>query len=805
MDERKEQIFVSVRSLVEFIYRSGDLDNRSYTASEKAMAEGNRIHRLLQKREGIGYQAEVSLSHSFFTGRYEIVLEGRADGIISAYCPNPIGNPEETAICYVDEIKGTYRSMRHIKQVEQVHLSQAKSYAYMYLVREELEEIGVRITYCNMETEEVRYFHFRYTKEEIEAWFFETMAAYQKWTDYSYDWKNRKVKSIQSMQFPFPYREGQKQLLAYVYQSVKEEKKLFLQAPTGVGKTISTIYPSLKAVGEGMGDKIFYLTAKTITRTVAEQTFSLLKGVGLACKTLTLTAKDKICPMEKTNCTPVACERAKGHFERVNDCMYEMLTREETFVAQTIAQYASEYKVCPFELSLDLSLFVDAIICDYNYVFDPRAYLRRFFGENSKSKHIFLIDEAHNLLERGRDMYSASLYKEHVLSLKAKLKESGEGLYHVKKILVSLNKINTEMLAFKRSGEGLILLHSIEYFVRLLERLKEQMDAHLEEVDDSPVKEEILEFYFELSHFLSIYDIHNDKYVIYGLENEQGEFFVKMLNVDPCENLAICMQRGRSTTLFSATFLPIQYYKSLLGGVEEDYEAYAHSVFESKKRGVFIASDVSSKYARRTQSEYEKIAYYIYATIQAKDGNYLVFCPSYAYMERLCAAMDLEQMKDFLSVRIQKESMTEEEREEFLRAFEENRAQNLVGFCVMGGIFSEGIDLREESLIGAIIVGTGFPMVGEERELLKSYFDEELGGGFDYAYRYPGMNKVLQSAGRVIRTVKDEGVVVLLDERFLQKEYQQLFPREWETIVTVNSNTVEDAIQDFWEERKLSP
>lgn len=349
-------IHISVRNLVEFILRSGDIDNRKAVAPENAMQEGSRIHRMIQRRMGSDYHAEVPLQYLYETENYRILIDGRADGIIDATQSN--GN-----MVTIDEIKGTYREIHRIKEAQQVHLAQASCYAYFYAKQQELSAIRIRITYCNMETEELKYFHYEYTIRELENWFMEIINSYRRWADFQYEWQGLRQQSIKQLVFPFPYREGQKNLVTYVYQTIYHRKKLFIEAPTGVGKTISTVFPSIKAMGEGKGQRIFYLTAKTITRTVANDTLELLRKQMLRLKSVTLTAKDKICFIEETECNPVDCPYAKGHFDRINDAIYDLLIHEDNFSREKIEEYAARHKVCPFEMSLDMSLFADMIIC----------------------------------------------------------------------------------------------------------------------------------------------------------------------------------------------------------------------------------------------------------------------------------------------------------------------------------------------------------------------------------------------------------------------------------------------------------
>lgn len=796
------EVRISVRSLVEFILRSGNIDNRRTVSSDNAMQEGGRIHRMIQRRMGPEYQAEVSLRYVYDAGEYEIVVEGRADGIIT--------EKSQTVKVTIDEIKGTFQDLKKMKGPVPVHLAQAKCYAYIHARQQKLTNIRVRMTYCHMETEEIRYFHHDYTYDELEAWFQDLMKQYRRWADYSFMWQKARQESIRQMAFPFSYREGQKELATYVYQTIYHKRKLFIEAPTGVGKTISTVFPALKAMGEELCEKIFYLTAKTITRTVADDTFALLRERGLKLKIVILTARDKICFMEEAECNPVYCPFAKGHYDRINEAMFDLLTHEDSYTRETIETYAAKHQVCPFEMCLDMSLFSDAVICDYNYVFDPHVYLRRFFSEGIQGEYIFLIDEAHNLVERGRDMYSAVLRKEDFLELKRTVKAYDE------RIASNLDKCNRELLSLKRECDTYRVEENIEGFVRTLIRLSSAIEDYLEDHEDSPVRREILAFYFEVSHFLEMYELLDESYVIYTQMQEDGSFVVKLFCVNPAKNLKNCMMRGRSTILFSATLLPIQYYKKLLGAEEGDYEVYAKSVFRPEKLGLYIGSDVTSRYTRRSDEEYYRIASYIHNVIQKRHGNYMLFFPSHAFLRQV---YDIFQhyfnAEETVECILQEDYMNEEAREAFLNRFTGNEAcdlsliqmeieieeeRSLLGFCVMGGIFGEGIDLKNDSLIGALIVGTGLPQVCDEREILKKYFEGWGENGFDYAYRYPGMNKVLQAAGRVIRTAEDFGIVALLDERFLAPAYQRLFPREWREYEVVTVDQIGRKVERFWDE-----
>lgn len=775
-------IRISVRSLVEFILREGDIDNRVSGSMEKdAMLLGGKIHRKIQSRMGTNYTAEVPLKIQMPCDGFVLQIEGRADGVL-----------KDDGKVLIDEIKGILRSLEHLEAPVPVHLAQAKCYAYIYAVQNSLKCIDVQMTYCQMETEEIRRFCQEFEFQELQTWFQDLVTQYEKWAKFEIEWRNVRNDSIRQIEFPFPYREGQRDLVASVYRTILRKKKLFIQAPTGVGKTMATVFPAVRAVGEGLGEKIFYLTAKTIMRTVAEQAFSLLKEKGLLYKTITLTAKEKICFCEEAECNPDACPYAKGHFDRVNDAVFDLITHSGDWSREVLEEQAKKHMVCPFEMSLDVSNWADAVICDYNYAFDPQAHLKRFFSESGKGEYLFLIDEAHNLVERGREMYSASLYKEDLLEVRKLVKAEDP------KLAKCLSECNQQFLELKRECEHYQILKSVSHIALKLMNVLSKLEDYLEECKDAEKKKRVLDFYFAVRSFLNIHDIMDENYVIFSEMMEDGRFQIKLFCVNPAVNLQNYLEQGNSTIFFSATLLPVHYYKKLLSVEKDDYAVYAHSSFPQENKFLFIGTDVSTRYTRRGESTYQRFARYIAVMAEQKKGNYMAFFPSYRFLEEVHTCF-LECVDHEVDSICQVSYMDEEQREEFLEEFEQEREKSLVAFCVMGGIFSEGIDLTDDKLIGAVIAGTGLPQVCTEREILKQYFNAADMDGFDYAYLYPGMNKVLQSAGRVIRTESDRGVILLLDDRFRAMRYREVFPREWQQYQLGSVKNLEQEIRTFWE------
>lgn len=812
-----EEIKISVRNLVEFVLREGDIDNRRGVGSkEEAMQAGSRLHRKLQKRAGASYRAEVPLSMEIAEEGFVLKLEGRADGII-----------EEPEGITVDEIKGMYKNILKLKEPYGVHVAQAKCYAYIYAKEKGLTEITVRMTYCNLETEQIKYFHELCPFSELEDWFMQLIGRYMVWARREYDHKKRCLISIEPLEFPYSYRKGQRDMTASVYTSIKRGENLFVQAPTGIGKTMATIFPAVKAMGQRCGEKIFYLTAKTSLAEVAQNSFDVLRKEGLVFQTIAITAKEKMCVMEETECNPVACPYAKGHYDRVNDAIFDIITHEERIDRETLLCYAEKHKVCPFEFSLDVSLFVDGIICDYNYAFDPRVNLKRYFGDGVRGDYIFLVDEAHNLVDRAGVMYSAALMKEdfihvkHVLSEDLKLMASkkeeaqlsfleteeerteseepkaGELIEKQRKLMTALNRCNQAMVEYRRRCETYQVVEDIEDFALKLMGLASAYENYLEVAKEIPGQDAVLQLYFDLLHFNNMYEARDEGTVIYMEQFPNNSFMIKLYCVNPAGHLRGCLERARATIFFSATMLPIHYYKELLGNQETDRAIYIQSPFAAENRRILIGSDVSSRYKRRGKAEYRKFCEYIDAVYHEKAGNYMVFFPSYQMLGDVYEVACEQGLTERMDIMCQSAGMTEEERHTFLKCF--YAEENVVAFCILGGIFSEGIDLAKESLIGVFIIGTGLPMVCNEREIMMQYFEKRGGRGFDYAYRYPGMNKVEQAAGRVIRTEEDRGLIFLLDDRFYSRDTIRLFPAEWSDYELTDRYHAAETAAEFWE------
>jgi len=775
-----KEVVISIRNLVEFVLMSGNLDSR-FMGSSRAV-EGTKAHQKLQKSYGDEYTPEVTLKYSFEYKNYNMTVQGRADGILI----------DENSVV-IDEIKSTTMPLELLEENKSpTHWGQAKCYGYIYAREKNLENMDIQLTYYNLDTEKIKKFRQNFSFEELETFFNKLINDYYNWVDTLEKWKKKRDISIKELQFPFQdYRRGQRELAVAVYRTIKEEKRLFAQAPTGIGKTISTLFPTVKALSEGITSKIFYLTSKTITRQVAEEAFTKMRDRGLRFKTVTLTAKDKVCFEKGKKCTPEECGFAKGHFDRLREGLNDLFNNEDAFTREIIEEYALKHNICPFEFSLDIALWADGVICDYNYAFDPRIYLRRFFVDE-KGDYTFLIDEAHNLVDRSRTMFSAELNKKAFLDQKRIMKDKSP------KISKSLHNLNTFMINMnKQCGEASFYVQKDEpkEIYPLLGNFIREAEEWLKEGDKREGYEDLLELYFNVLAFLKITEFYDERYITY-VDKKNKDVFLKIFCLDPSYLLGKAIKRGKSAIFFSATLTPLQYFKEIFGGNEEDYRIRLGSPFDSENLGLIVVDYISTKYKNRDNS-YIPIVDAIAKVVKEKDGNYFVFFPSYQYLRRV---LDLFVEKHpNINVIEQGSTMSEEEREEFLSKFKIQSETTLVAFGVLGGIFSEGIDLVGDRLIGAIIVGVGLPQLSLEVNLIMDYFNNKNNNGYEYAYLFPGMNKVLQGAGRVIRTEKDKGIVCLIDDRFTSYSYQKLFPPEWKHFKRANKvDKISNYIDEFW-------
>ena len=772
---------LSVHQLVDFLLRNGDIDNRVF--NKATMGEGIKIHTFYQKAQKANYIPEYYLCETFNVDDFVVTLDGRADGVI-----------EGKNFVAIDEIKSTIIDLDDFyKQQGNWHLGQAKCYALMYTHLKCLDQISIYLTYIHQLTKEKKIVEFLYTTKELEEYVNNLINQYLEFYKYIYQRKILRNKSAIDVKFPFStYRSGQKKLAKYVYSVAKDGGTLFCEAPTGIGKTISTLYPSIKTFSDGYNEKIFYLTAKNSGKEAAFNTVNLLLKNGLIASDIVLTAKEKMCFCNGKACNPDECIYTKDYYSKLRNVLMESIKNYNEFSKDLILSIAYKNKMCPFELSLDLSLFVDIIICDYNYFFDPQVYLKRFFDEDA-SKVVTLIDEAHNLPERGRDMYSSSISFNKFKKARKSLSKLKHQKY--KKAARKIAKMFENYSTFEKGNtiiDSLSLVDCIgidDYLMASIDVMKH----HHEFVSD-----EFMDFYFELNKLAKLFDYFDESFVLY-VENCDDDLKLKLLCLNPRAHLLSSLSKTKGNIIFSATMSPISYYLEMIGGSENSPYLKLPSPFKKENLCLMVAPKVSIKYKNR-DATLQIVSDYLSNFVKGKVGNYLIYVPSYAYLEKLLPYLSFSDA----NLIIQEKGMNDDEKLAFLSNFVDKPNKTVVGLSVLGGAFSEGVDLVNERLIGVAVIGVGLPQICFEREQIKQYFEKKEGKhGFKYSYIDPGMNKVMQAVGRLIRTEKDRGVALLIDERYATSTYRDLFKEEWKDYKVVTSpNEVEDIVEDFWDSKK---
>ncbi len=779
------EIKIGIKQLVEFILRSGSIDSR-FTGTDRALL-GAKIHRKLQKAAGKDYIAEKSLSIELCEGDILYRLHGRADGIIF-----------KDGKYIIDEIKTVSTPLEFVDEnYSRAHWAQGCFYGYIICKENEAEAVTIQLTYYNIDTDEIKRIAREYTFRQLESEVYSVLKEYRKWALLSASWQEERNKSLKQLQFPFAeYRPGQRPMAVSVYNTIRKSDRLFLCAPTGTGKTMSTVFPSLKAMGEGLCDKLFYLTAKTVTARAATDAVKILydKMPGLALKSINITAKDKVCFLEKRNCNPGACPYARGYYDKINDILYEEIKNGSVFSQQAIMDTALKNSLCPYELSLDISEWCDVIICDYNYLFDPTVHLQRFF-DVKKGEYVFLIDEVHNLPDRAREMYSAYLDKKTFFEIKKNAEISD------KKLKKALNGINNVFIEYRHRFDDIEENHIVretqpQDMEKRLRNFVKTCADYFDRNKDTETDEKLLAAYFDTKFFLRIFEEFDEKYVTLFIKSKDN-ISVRLFCTDPSRHIDNALSAGRRAVAFSATLNPINYYRQIAGGKGE--AVYVPSPFSQHNMGLFVADSISTKYKDREQTV-DEICRMLYTMCSAKKGNYIAYFPSYAYMN--IAYRRYSQLYPERNTALQTQGMTDEERAEYISLFDIRHPDGLLGFCVMGGIYGEGIDLTGDRLIGCAVVGVGLPQINVQQDTLKDYYDKNGYDGFAYAYQYPGMNKVMQAAGRVIRTAEDRGTVLLIDSRFTTRRYLENMPAHWSHLrVVKNSAELDEKLKIFWNKK----
>lgn len=774
---RKITLDLSVHQLVDFLLRKGDIDNRVFNRT--TMNEGTLLHALYQAKQGDNYLSEYPLKTSITIDEVTINIQGRADGVIVK------GNSYT-----IDEIKTSSVDIKIFKEQNlEWHLGQAKVYAYMLALEKELKEVNIKMTYISQSDRHdkiIDYYSFLYS--ELERFVYDLLNEYLMFYNIILRLEEKRNASIKTLEFPFTtYRKGQKEMMKYAYGIASKGGSLFVEAPTGIGKTMSTLFPFIKALNEDEKGKIFYLTAKSSGKLNARKAIQILKEKGLSLIDILITAKEKICPLKERNCNPDECPYARGYYNKINDVIKEALMLFNSFDFDTIKSISEVHQVCPFELELDLSLFSDVIICDYNYMFDPLSYMKRYFDEDS-SHYLALVDEAHNLISRSRDMYSASFSYSDYLKVKQSLRKVANK--KLKLALSKFGKIFDAYLDLPLKENEYPDLSPIDF--KIIDRFITYYQS-LEEEDKQGITKEYKDFYLDIFTFHKIYSYFDETFLFY-IDKKENDIIFKIISLDTSQFVKSIVSRLKGAIFFSATLSPMDYYVNSLGGNKETPTLSLASPFPKENFHLLIAPKVSVKYKNREQSLPE-VRNYIKTFISQKVGNYFVYFPSYEYQEMFLK--DFPEMEG-IHYHIQDKDMNELQREDFLNNFIPEPKETHVGFVIIGGAFGEGVDLVSDRLIGVAIIGIGLSKINYESDKIASYYEEMLSQGYLYAYLYPGMNKVMQAVGRLIRSESDRGSALLVDERYMHHAYRSLFKKEWEHYeVVLSKDDLEESLQKF--------
>lgn len=778
-----KEIVLSVHGLVDFLLRSGNIDNRIFNNS--SMAEGSRVHLRYQQIQNNNYLSEEELSCEIVVDDFKFVISGRADGIILG---------KKTPI--IDEIKSTVIELeKFYEENKNWHLGQAKVYAYMYAKENELDTMGVRLTYISQKDDEDKLIiNFSYSFDELEEFITNLCVDYLSFYKMIDLHKNQVKISADALDFPYGnYRPGQRDLAKYVYGTILNEDTLFIEAPTGIGKTISTLFPAIKSIPKCGSEKIFYLSAKAMAKEVAFDASKLMLEKGLDAKVIKLNSKEKMCFTGEHRCNPDECLFAIGYYDKLRSILTEIVQNESLINDEVIYKYANRYQVCPFELQLDVSLFCDLVICDYNYLFDPIVYLKRYF-ELSKTNYVALIDETHNLVDRSREMYSTSLELDEFLKVQKKFKKFKHPKFKrsLKKIIVYLNDIN------ECEDEYMIQEEDFDpYFYELLMNYFKQCQDILKNFPE--VNYDIfIDNFRNVNRFLKISEFISKGFITY-YQKDKDNLFAHIKCVDSSKLVKDTLRKLKSSIFFSATLTPIDYYVKCLGGNDDTPIMKLESPFPSENCLTLVRSDLSTRYKDRINT-YKEISKTIDLVIKKKVGNYLVFFSSYQYLEEVYSRMEFDPNIRYIK---QTRDMEDKDKNKFLSYFEVDPTKTTVGFAVLGGIFSEGIDFYSDKLIGAIVVGVGLPQISFERDLIKEHFDSEEINGYEYAYVNPGITKIIQAAGRVIRSENDKGIIVFIDDRFKQFKYRNILQKQYKNNQYVtNERQIEFLLEQFWKKHK---
>ncbi len=762
-------------------------------------------------------QTEVPLEKTTAVGGITVTVQGFAD-IIS--CDGDIHTVEEIkTVGYMDVSLSPFS--------DPAHFAQATLYACMLAESAGLSEVQVKLTYLKRSNGSKTVFTARFSKIALLRMFdalVERAAGFIQIAAARYSVFPDEVKKM-----PFPYRsirDGQADFVKEAYRAMVHGKSLLVSAPTGIGKTISSVFPAVKAVGAGKIDRIFYFTAKNVTGIAALDAAREIVKHAPHFRAVMIQAKEQVCPYKKT--APELNLRLKCRFCEKVDSIPEALGKSSVsyrerqlaaltallksadgiYTAARVRKTADEYNICPYELSLDLSEYCTMLVCDYNYVIDDNIRFKRYFKDVKRcaeEKYVFLFDEAHNLPDRTRNTYSATVTSALVREIAdlsdtyfledAEFQAAANGLCDAMDELASVCVENEYV---RQTDEGEVSGGFYESsrvpdgLVKSAAELAKLMGRYIRDGEDSA--EVLSEYYTKISKLVFAARFF-DKGFRFFASRKGNHITAELLCLDPSGMIQAMTKVARSVVMFSATLSPMEYFVEVTG-LKHAVTLELESPYARDNLCLIAYDSISTRFADRKGTA-EECAEVIAEAASARRGNYLVYFPSYDYMKRVCRLF--AQAMPECTIVMQRQGMSYRERERFIEVFHKRVNEWVVGFCVLGGMFSEGIDLAGESLIGAIIIGTGMPQLSAERNIMAAYYDEKTERGRDFAYICPGMNKVLQAAGRVIRSESDRGIVLLIDDRLGDPSMKRLFPKHWRHMkYTGDPLSMRSILKEFW-------
>lgn len=767
------------------------------------MEEGSRLHKeyqqsLIEKyiNSDVIYRKELKVKEEVEYKNITYIINGRVDSFI-----------EYKNKIIIEEIKSVGTLSENLS-IDNNMAYYAQLLIYAYFLTKDIDdniEIEVMLTYISRFDESIKKHSKKMSKNEIYNFFMDTLEKYYKFSKAYIDNEEELILTGKNVPFPYAnYRQSQKQFMTAVYSCITNKNKLFAQAPTGVGKTLSTLYPSIKALSNKLGKKIFYITAKTITKNVCIDNLYMLNQLGFKGISLNITSKENICANDEINCNSQFCTLAKGHFDRLNEAILDIITNEKIINDNVIKDYSEKHNVCPYSFQLELIDFAHIIVCDYNYVYDPQVAFTKYF-DKEKNDFIILVDEAHNLEDRSRDFFSADLTFSQLTFLYNNIS--------TERIKSYIKEVLKQFKSFFESDNSFSLKDIPKAFINSLFDLRYILDEYFAENEiDTAIKDKLLESYFAIDYFIKTSIYYDNKYETL-FEINKFDKTMTLFCIDTSTRFFKINTLCRCTIFFSATLTPINYFAELFGGDKEDYFISLNTSFNINNQLTLIDSSISTYYKDRDNS-YEKIAQSINHFISAKNGNYFIFFPSYIFLNKV---LDLFKTKNKdVNIKVQTQNMNTQKREQFLESFNKqfdlNTNENIsaqssnnttvttVAFLVIGGTFSEGVNLVGDKLIGVCVIGVGISMLNFKSDIVKKYYDNYNNKGYEFAYMYQGFNKILQSAGRVIRSETDKGVILLIDTRYSRQDYKMLFPHNYKNTIYIKNNIdLDEKLAHFWE------